>query len=103
MEKGTKYHKALKLREKQRAKDKNKLFGASYDAIDGTNDSGNKKDDATVGKSGGKIKNTTVEDDEAVIDEPVVVIDEPKANTMTNIIDNEMSVESEISVVDTNR
>ena len=91
MEEATRYYKAFKLREKQRAEDEKKLFGASHDAIEGKHDGGHEKDNAIV------------EDGEAVIDDPVVVIDDSKENAMTNRIVTEMSVESEISVVDDNR
>ena len=67
------------------------MFGASHDAIEGKHDGGHEKDNAIV------------EDGEAVIDDPVVVIDDSKENAMTNRIVTEMSVESEISVVDDNR
>lgn len=127
MEEATKYHKALKLKETQRAEDEKKLFGVSEDAGDG-NDEGRNTKDATedVESKGGNGEDAVIEDagnevvmdepvNEVAIDGPVVVIDAPKANTTANSIDDKkanttadsiddkMAVESETSVVDDHR
>lgn len=88
MEEASKYTKALKLKEKQREKDENKLFGPPDDSFNDSN-------------AGGKIGDVSMEDTK----EMVVVDDQPNANDIM-AIDSEpnanenMAIDSETPVVD---
>jgi len=85
MEEATKYHKALKLKEKQREEDEKKLFGEPDDVINGKND-GEKANDAIMKEA------------------DVIVIDEPKENPVVEKTDDKMAVDdSETEVVEDHR